>query len=651
MKNILMYLNIPWNFIKQRPQFMAEKLSRHFNILVYYNKPYKNTYLIESQENSDIQRIAKPKIPRKHPILKKLDNVLQHLYLKRYLRDYEYIWVMHPNEYEILKAHLTHQKLIYDCMDDYSQFPHLSKQAKMELKSLEEELIQRADYIFYTSQTLREKHRQRYEIKKTTYVINNAFEPITEFEEDATIKNYMKNIKHKKLVYIGAIAPWFDIELIKQVLQANQEISVILFGPSEIELPNIERLYHFGKIPHGSIYTAMKYADALIMPFCINELILAVDPIKIYEYIYSGKPVIVPDYPEMDKFKEFVQVYHHAQEFIELTHAIQEGQNSRSVDAFIAQNIWDARAEQVKQIIHKAPISVLITGAKGQLGIELSRELDAYGDAYKIIELDHNALDITDHGQVQVALETYRPHIVINCAAYTQVDQCEIDIEKAYKVNELGAKNLAMMCNQLESKLIQVSTDYVFDGGTSMDKGLCENDEVSPSNVYGHSKYAGEQAVRAHCPKHFILRTAWLYGEGNNFVRTMLKLAQTNSEINVVDDQFGTPTYAKDLAKVIIELMQTEYYGTYHATCEGSCSWYEFACEIFRLKNINIKVNQVTSEAFTRPAKRPKYAVLENANLKKLGLNTFRPWQEALVDYLEEDKAWQEEYLGGHVNG
>lgn len=317
-------------------------------------------------------------------------------------------------------------------------------------------------------------------------------------------------------------------------------------------------------------------------------------------------------------------------------------------------------------------MKVIITGGLGQLGLELYRQLESRLDIKQVKCTNHSSLDITNEKQVQQVLTAYQPDIVINCAAYTAVDLCEEHKEKAYQVNTLGPGNLAQVCNYIGSKLIHVSTDYVFSGLPNVlisedrwsysilelrkqqaeaNRPWIEEDEVAPQNVYGVTKLEGEEMVREYCPKHFILRTAWLYGEGNNFVRTMLKLAQTNSEINVVGDQFGTPTYTKDLAKVIIELMQTEYYGTYHATCEGSCSWYEFACEIFRLKNINIKVNKVTSEAFTRPAKRPKYTVLENANLKKLGLNTFRPWQEALADYLEENKAWQEEHLGGHVNG
>lgn len=294
-------------------------------------------------------------------------------------------------------------------------------------------------------------------------------------------------------------------------------------------------------------------------------------------------------------------------------------------------------------------MKILIAGVKGQLGTALLKILNHTHICSELVLTDRSIMDITNLEHIKEYLFNNKPDVVVNCAAYTAVDQAEQDEEMAYRVNALGAQNLAIICDTFDIKLVHISTDYIFDGKHEMP--YIEGDQVNPQNVYGKSKLAGEEAVRRLCKKHFILRTAWLYGEGNNFVRTMLKLAQTNSEINVVGDQFGTPTYTKDLAKVIIELMHTEYYGTYHATCEGSCSWYEFACEIFRLKNINIKVNQVTSEAFTRPAKRPKYAVLENENLKKLGLNTFRPWQEALADYLEIDAAWQEEHLGGKANG
>ena len=278
-------------------------------------------------------------------------------------------------------------------------------------------------------------------------------------------------------------------------------------------------------------------------------------------------------------------------------------------------------------------MKILLTGSNGQLGLELQEQIKNLDKPCKLVATDYAALDITNYKQVKAELLLQKPDIVINCAAHTAVDQCEEDIENAYRINAIGPKNLAIACEEVGAKLVQVSTDYVFDGENPLPRR--EDDPTGPQSVYGSSKLLGEEHVKTFCKKHFIIRTAWLYGEGNNFVRTMLKLAETNKELNVVGDQFGSPTSTKDLAKVIIELMQTEYYGTFHGTCEGECSWYDFACKIFELQGIDIKVNKVTSEEFVRTAKRPKYSVLDNFMLKLYGLNSFRHWEEALKDYLD----------------
>lgn len=278
-------------------------------------------------------------------------------------------------------------------------------------------------------------------------------------------------------------------------------------------------------------------------------------------------------------------------------------------------------------------MKILITGANGQLGVEIQFQLKQSFNQYEIIPTDYTSLDIANLSQVKEQLLLHQPDIVINCAAHTAVDKCEEDIENAYKINAVGPKNLAIVCDEIDAKLIQVSTDYVFSG--DVPGARREDDLTGPQSIYGTSKLLGEEYVKTFCKKHFIIRTAWLYGEGNNFVRTMLKLAETHKELNVVGDQFGSPTSTKDLAKAIIELMQTEYYGTFHGTCEGECSWYDFASKIFEFKGIDIKVNKVTSEEFVRPAKRPKYSVLDNFMLKLYGLNSFRHWEEALKDYLQ----------------
>lgn len=305
-------------------------------------------------------------------------------------------------------------------------------------------------------------------------------------------------------------------------------------------------------------------------------------------------------------------------------------------------------------------MKVLITGGLGQLGMELSKQLQVRTDIQEVHCMSRAMLDISSKENVQQVLMQYKPDIVINCAAYTAVDLCEENEERAYQVNTLGPKYLAQMCSHINAKLVHISTDYVFSGNfngieeisreghisllldyrlqqASKSKPRRETDEVGPQNVYGKTKLVGEAMVRKYCQKHFIIRTAWLYGEGNNFVRIMLKLAETSREINVVADQFGNPTYAKDLAIAIMNLMQTEYYGTYHGTCEGTCSWYDFAKKIFEIRGIDIKVKPVTSEVFSRPAKRPFYSSLDNFMLKLHGMNTFRTWEEALEDYLSND--------------
>ena len=312
---------------------------------------------------------------------------------------------------------------------------------------------------------------------------------------------------------------------------------------------------------------------------------------------------------------------------------------------------------------------ILLTGGNGQLGLALKEELAKLQEKVEVISTDYDTLDITNFIQVEERLTNEKVDVVINCAAHTAVDKCEEDIENAYKINAMGPRNLAVVCEKLGAKLVQVSTDYVFSGAFNECKNnelngvdefnrtgelqkdvlkerirrannSCpwrEDDVVAPQSVYGTSKLMGEEFVRSLCNKYSIIRTAWLYGEGNNFVRTMLKLAETNKELNVVGDQFGNPTYAKDLAIAIVNLIQTEYYGTYHGTCEGTCSWYDFAKKIFQIKGIDIKINKVTSEQFMRPAKRPFYSSLNNFMLKLHGMNTFRTWEEALEDYLTND--------------
>lgn len=282
-------------------------------------------------------------------------------------------------------------------------------------------------------------------------------------------------------------------------------------------------------------------------------------------------------------------------------------------------------------------MKILVTGSNGQLGRELSLQLTA--EKMPFVGYDIPEFDITDKAAIETIIEQEQPTVIINCGAMTNVDGCETSRDAAFAINAEGPKNLAEIARDKDIVLVQVSTDYVFDGKGIEENGslrpYVESDTIGPNTVYGESKAAGEAAVMKLCPKYFIVRTAWLYGDGNNFVKTMLRLSETHSELTVVNDQIGTPTSTKDLAAAIIALIQTDAYGVYHGTCEGVCSWYDFACEIFSLTGKNVTVKPVTTEEYGNKTPRPAYSVLENARLKQLGINCFRPWKEALADYLK----------------
>lgn len=282
-------------------------------------------------------------------------------------------------------------------------------------------------------------------------------------------------------------------------------------------------------------------------------------------------------------------------------------------------------------------MKVLLTGSNGQLGRELRLQLKQKGVAFAAYDIPE--FDITKKEQMEVIIDAEKPTIIINCGALTNVDACETKRELAMAINADGPKFLAEIAAKRDLTMVQVSTDYVFEGTGILENGKIrpyyETDATNPKTVYGESKALGEQNVIQNVAKHFIIRTAWLYGDGNNFVKTMLGLATKHDKLTVVDDQVGSPTSTVDLAKAIIALINTDAYGIYHGTCQGQCSWYDFASEIFRLSGIDILVEPVTSEEFVRPAPRPAYSVLENKALHELGLDTFRNWQEALREYLD----------------
>ncbi|QWG53188.1 dTDP-4-dehydrorhamnose reductase [Bacillus mycoides] len=277
-------------------------------------------------------------------------------------------------------------------------------------------------------------------------------------------------------------------------------------------------------------------------------------------------------------------------------------------------------------------MKVLVTGAKGQLGQDIVKLLEE--QTWKVFAFGREELNITDEKQVNEKVLLIQPDIIIHTAAYTQVDQAESDEETAFKVNAEGTKYLAQAAEAVEAKFCYVSTDYVFDG--TKNEPYKVDDQTNPQTVYGRSKLAGEQYTQEYCSKNYIVRTSWVFGlYGNNFVKTMLRLAEEKKELGIVHDQVGSPTYTTDLARFIINLVQTDKYGIYHGSNSGVCSWYEFAKEIFEQSNIEIMVNPLTTEDFPRPAARPKYSVLDKGMIEESGFEPFQDWKKALKDFLK----------------
>lgn len=292
-------------------------------------------------------------------------------------------------------------------------------------------------------------------------------------------------------------------------------------------------------------------------------------------------------------------------------------------------------------------MKILITGGKGQLGNELlsiiksgQAEIGQLEKAkeYEVVSYDVDKLDISDLNKVREILNLEKPNVVINCAACTNVDGCESNEELAFKVNSLGPRNLAMISEEIDAKLVQVSTDYVF-SGEEREVPFREYDLTSPYSVYGKTKLMGEEFVKQYSKKAFIVRTSWLYGYvGHNFVYTMRRLGSEKEFLTVVNDQKGNPTHANDLAYHILKLIETEEYGIYHCTGKGECTWYDFAKKIMELSKLNCEVRPCTSEEFKTPAKRPEYSSLDNMMLRCTIGDEMRNWEEAIESFIKKLK-------------
>jgi dTDP-4-dehydrorhamnose reductase len=281
-------------------------------------------------------------------------------------------------------------------------------------------------------------------------------------------------------------------------------------------------------------------------------------------------------------------------------------------------------------------MTTVLIGADGQLASELQ---EAFKDR-KLVPLRHADLELADRARVKDTLHTYRPRLVLNTAAYHRVDECEDNPERAFAVNAIAVRNLAIAAKEIGAIVVHFSTDYVFDGRQR--RPYQEGDPPGPLSVYATSKLAGEYFIRAILERHFLIRTCGLYGlagsrkKGGNFVETMLRLAREGREIRVVGDQVLTPTSARELARKVRQLVETSQYGLYHITNNGECSWYQFAQAIFELAGLQPRLLETTRVAYGARANRPAYSVLDNARLRSLGLDDLRDWREALKEYLAD---------------
>lgn len=280
---------------------------------------------------------------------------------------------------------------------------------------------------------------------------------------------------------------------------------------------------------------------------------------------------------------------------------------------------------------------IIVTGCNGQLGRAIN-QIYENSTEYECVNTDVAELDITNIDAVTKLVAQVKPYAIINCAAHTNVDACEVDCDNAYKINAIGPRNLSIAATQNHAKLVHISTDYVFSGDAT--SPYLEFDPTGPKSMYGKTKLAGENFVKEFSKEHFIIRTAWLYGDGKNFVKTMLRLSETNDKVRVVCDQFGSPTSAMELAKAIAYLLPTDNYGLFHGTCEGSTNWADFTKEVFRLAGKKTYVEAITSEEYSANAKatvapRPAYSILENYMLKLTTNHMFAQWEDAIAEYIK----------------
>ncbi len=355
-------MNVPWEWIKQRPHFIAEGLSEHYKVQIMSEMTYRRKQ-IKNETNHNVKRFFKLPFGR-FSIINKINKILYIIQLRLYIKRNEIIWITSPDIFNFIsEKDLINKKVIYDCMDNYIEFPAVAiNQSKKENIILNEgNICKRSDVIFFSSEYLQKVLCERYGIKNKSYVVNNALVSIQNKKEtnvelpNSIIDKYINNSNYK-IIYIGTISRWFDFDLIKDVLDRYDKCEIFLFGPTEVELPAIERLTYMGTIEHNLIFKIMDEADILIMPFIINELIKSVNPVKLYEYIYTGKPIIAPLYGESLKFEPYVYLYSTNNECVDLIDEIIKGdkhtkKSKEECILYCKSNTWKNRIENICSII------------------------------------------------------------------------------------------------------------------------------------------------------------------------------------------------------------------------------------------------------------------------------------------------------------
>lgn len=280
-------------------------------------------------------------------------------------------------------------------------------------------------------------------------------------------------------------------------------------------------------------------------------------------------------------------------------------------------------------------MNILVTGVGGQLGHDVVKELEKRG--HNPIGVDKKEMDLTSSKEIKFCIEKSKPDAIIHCGAYTAVDMAEENEELCTRVNATSTKEIAQCAKALDIPMIYISTDYVFDGNKDTDSEYIEEDKTNPLNLYGKSKLKGEEFVKEILDKYYIVRISWVFGKnGNNFIKSMIRLAKDREELSIVNDQIGSPTYTKDLAVLLVDMIETDKYGVYHATNDGYCTWYEFAKEIFKLAGIDIKVNPISTQQYPTKARRPMNSKMSKDKLIDNNFKVLRNWKEALKEYIKE---------------